>query len=118
MQTIEPASPLDWRESGDGYTIVDAHGVRTCNVANANDRAYIVATANAYPHLKAQLDKALEACRWVEAARRLAVAQIVNWSRFTCATYDKCQAKERRCLAQAKRLARKALEMEERECHA
>lgn len=56
-------SPLPWRESGDGYTIVDSDGVRVASVPYEDDRSYIVEAANAYPGLKARLDKALEACR-------------------------------------------------------
>jgi hypothetical protein len=124
----KPASPLPWRigthhkfvKTADGFrrrsVVIDPQGREVAHVLTSEDgdfgdAEYLVQATNAYPHLKAALDKALEACRWLEAARRLEEAQIMRWDKFTCATYEKCQVNERRCLARARRLAREALEM-------
>jgi len=106
----KPASPLDWRESGDGYTVVDAQGVRVCGVPNGEDRVYIIEAANAYPRLRAALDKALEACRRLLQADGLyaraseAVREGPDWS-------DEYSAAASSAWRQAVRLAREALEM-------
>jgi len=106
----KPASPLDWRESGDGYTVVDAQGVRVCGVPNGEDRVYIIEAANAYPRLRATLDKALEACRLMFAARRLVhKAYELYWRDRPLA--ERIFAKGRAVEQRMEGLAREALEM-------
>lgn len=69
----EPANLfLPWRDA-DGYNVVDSDGVRVASVPCEDARSYIVEAANAYPRLKAALDKALEACRLMLQADELGV---------------------------------------------
>lgn len=106
---MQPVSPLPWRDECYRSWIVDAEDQWVAEFSEAEDLAYAVHAANAYPALKKQLDKALEVCKWLMAAERLAMAQITKWHKLGAATYGACAAKERQALARARQLAREAL---------
>lgn len=106
---MQPISPLPWRDECYRSWIVDAEGQWVAEFSEAEDLSYAVEAANAYPCLREQLRKALEACRWLMAAERLAMAQITKWHELGAARYGACAAKERRALARARQLAREVL---------
>lgn len=107
----EPANLfLPWRDA-DGYNIVDCDGVRVASVPHEDARRYIIEAANAYHRLRAALDKALEACRWLEAANRLSLTTVTRWQCFDPRVLERCGLKERIAMAKARRLAREALEV-------
>jgi|GEM_PF-6235755 len=114
---MQPASPLPWRKSHvvietpvdrvQYWTIVDADGKE---IDLERDHEYLLEAANAYPRLKAALDKALEACRQIlrvcEAKTRIQQADAREARLFASMVAD--------CAEElAFKLAREALEMAE-----
>ncbi len=121
---VEPTNPLPWRIgklqilTGQGYeeweAVLDAKGDAV--LVLSNNQEYIVTAANAYPRLRAQLAKALEACR--------ALVAFLDWctalSRGDYEAADKIMPRSEvnegnwhPLLRQADQAAREALEMAE-----
>jgi len=108
----QPASPLPWRDQCYRSWIVDADGQWVAEFSEAEDLAYALHAANAYPRLKAALDKALEACRWITAHMRLDQT-MRRWRRLSFRAYTACGMKRAIALEKAWKPAREALEMAE-----
>ncbi len=124
MTMPEPASPLPWEiyvsyvgpNQAERWCIgkwnseMPAASLFVAECPNEQNAKYIVCAANAYPRLKAQLDKAMEACRAILQTQGLyeraseAIREGPDWS-------DEYSAAADAAWRQTVRLAREAVEM-------
>lgn len=115
MSEPEPVSPLPWHRhfglvnSAKGFAVADFYAVQ--------DAEYTVEAANAYPHLKERLNKALEACKalvaWLDWCQALARGDQEAADKIW-PLKEAWGAKRHPLLAKADKAAREALEAEGR----